>query len=108
MTILKPVSRSPEKGAETLVWLATLPEGAIANGGYYFDKEHVMPSAEAQDMGAARGLWEVSKAQCATERRSAGRPLSRCLQHYFFRGRERPRLRLTALVTSPIRHNGFF
>ena len=28
MTILKPVSRSPEKGAETLVWLATSPEVA--------------------------------------------------------------------------------
>src|SRR6185503_442462 len=69
MTILKPVSRSPEKGAETLVWLATSPEAATVNGGYYFDKEHVTPSAEAQDMDAARRLWEVSEAQCATEAR---------------------------------------
>ena len=68
MTILKPVSRSPEKGAETLVWLATSPEGATANGGYYFDREHVMPSAEARDMETARRLWEVSEAQCAGAR----------------------------------------
>ena len=45
MTILKPVARSPEKGAETLVWLATSPEAATVNGGYYFDKEHVLSSA---------------------------------------------------------------
>ena len=68
MTILRPVSRSPEKGAETLVWLATAPEAAIVNGGYYFDKEQVMPSAEAQDMDAARRLWDVSEAQCASPR----------------------------------------
>jgi NAD(P)-dependent dehydrogenase (short-subunit alcohol dehydrogenase family) len=69
MTILKPVSRSPQKGAETLVWLATSPEGATVTGGYYFDKGHVVPSAEAQDMETARRLWEVSEAQCAARRR---------------------------------------
>jgi NAD(P)-dependent dehydrogenase (short-subunit alcohol dehydrogenase family) len=68
MTILRPVSRSPEKGAETLVWLATLPEAATVNGGYYFDKEHVLPSVEAQNMDTARRLWEVSEAQCASPR----------------------------------------
>ncbi len=68
MTILRPVSRSPEKGAETLVWLATLPEAATVNGGYYFDKEHVLPSTEAQNMDTARRLWEVSEAQCASPR----------------------------------------
>jgi NAD(P)-dependent dehydrogenase (short-subunit alcohol dehydrogenase family) len=74
MTILWPVSRSPEKGAETLVWLATSPEVATANGGYYFDKEHVMPSPEAQDMDSARRLWQVSEAQCAgSERDPKGR-----------------------------------
>ena len=68
MTILRPVSRSPEKGAETLVWLATSPEAAIVNGGYYFDKEHALPSAEAQNIETARRLWEVSEAQCASPR----------------------------------------
>jgi len=74
MTILRPVSRSPQKGAETLVWLATLPQSALANGGYYFDKQQVMPSPEAQDMDTARRLWEVSEAQCASPRRGAETP----------------------------------
>jgi NAD(P)-dependent dehydrogenase (short-subunit alcohol dehydrogenase family) len=68
MTILRPVSRSPQKGAETLVWLATLPEHAIANGGYYFDRQQVTPSAAARDMDAARRLWEASQMQCASLR----------------------------------------
>ena len=66
MTILRPVSRSPQKGAETLVWLATLPEHAIANGGYYFDMQQVTPSDAARDMDAARRLWEASEMQCAS------------------------------------------
>ena len=74
MTILRPVSRSPQKGAETLAWLATLPQSALANGGYYFDKQQVMPSLEAQDMDAARRLWEVSEAQCASRPRGAETP----------------------------------
>ena len=68
MTILGPVSRRPQKGAETLVWLATLPEHAIANGGYYFDMQQVAPSAAARDMDAARQLWEASQMQCASLR----------------------------------------
>ena len=74
MTILKPVSRSPQKGAETLVWLATLPQSALANGGYYFDKQQAMPSPEAQDMDTARRLWEVSEAQCPSPRHGAETP----------------------------------
>ena len=68
MTILRPISRSPQKGAETLVWLATLPEHAIANGGYYFDRQQVTPSDAARDMHAARRLWEASEMQCASLR----------------------------------------
>jgi NAD(P)-dependent dehydrogenase (short-subunit alcohol dehydrogenase family) len=68
MTILRPVSRSPQKGAETLVWLAGLPEHAIANGGYYVDMHQVTPSEVAQDRDAARRLWEASQMQCASLR----------------------------------------
>src|SRR5262245_5304737 len=39
MTILRPASRSPEKGAETLVWLATSPDVANVSGGYFSDQE---------------------------------------------------------------------
>ena len=61
MVLLRPVSRSVEAGAETLVWLATA--GNIVSGGYYYDMKLRLPSPEAQDAQAARRLWEVSEAQ---------------------------------------------
>jgi NAD(P)-dependent dehydrogenase (short-subunit alcohol dehydrogenase family) len=69
MTTLWPVSRSVEKGAETLVWLATSPDVDRTNGGYYVDMEWVAPSPQAQDVQSARRLWEVSEAQCASGKR---------------------------------------
>ena len=65
MTILRPASRSPEKGAETLVWLATSPDVANVSGVYFFDQEQRLPSSEAQDTGTARRLWKISERQCA-------------------------------------------
>jgi NAD(P)-dependent dehydrogenase (short-subunit alcohol dehydrogenase family) len=65
MTILRPVARSPEKGAETLVWLATSPDVANVSGVYFFDQEQRPPSPEAQDREIARRLWELSERQCA-------------------------------------------
>ena len=37
MALTKPFSRSPAKGAETLLWLAESPEVANQSGGYLFD-----------------------------------------------------------------------
>ena len=71
MTILRPVARSPEKGAETLVWLATAPHVANVSGAYFFDQEQRPPSPEAQDMETAGRLWEISKRQCAADDPSA-------------------------------------
>src|SRR6266550_3324178 len=71
MTVLRPVSRSPEKGAETLVWLATSPDIANLSGAYFFDQEQRPPSPEAQDRETARRLWDVSERQCAVSGRSA-------------------------------------
>lgn len=65
MLLLKPFSRSPEKGAGTLVWLATSQEVAAVNGGYYVDMQQRQPSPQAQDMETARRLWLASEAQCA-------------------------------------------
>ena len=62
MVLLRPVSRSVEAGAETLVWLATA--GNIVGGGYYYDMKLRLPSPQAQDAQAARRLWEVSETQC--------------------------------------------
>jgi NAD(P)-dependent dehydrogenase (short-subunit alcohol dehydrogenase family) len=63
MTILRPFSRSPEKGAETLVWLAEAPGQSLVSGGYYVDKRLVTPSPARQEEGAARRLWELSQEQ---------------------------------------------
>ena len=66
MLALGPMSRSPEKGAETLVWLATSPDVDRTSGGYYTDMEWVAPSPQAQNMQSARRLWELSESQCAS------------------------------------------
>jgi NAD(P)-dependent dehydrogenase (short-subunit alcohol dehydrogenase family) len=63
MTMIRPFSRSPAKGAETLVWLADSPDAADRPGGYFVDKRPGKSTAEAQDMDAARRLWEVSERQ---------------------------------------------
>ena len=44
MTILAADVAEPGEGGGDLVWLATSPEAEIVNGGYYFDKECVLPS----------------------------------------------------------------
>jgi NAD(P)-dependent dehydrogenase (short-subunit alcohol dehydrogenase family) len=54
-------ARSPEKGAETLVYLATSPEVQGASGGYYFDCKPSTPSAAGRDDGTAERLWQVSE-----------------------------------------------
>ena len=71
MTLLGPVSRSPQKGADTLVWLATSPDIAHVSGAYFFDRQQTRPSPKAQDAEIARRLWEISERQCAVSRRSA-------------------------------------
>jgi len=55
------LARSPEKGAETLAFLAASPEVQGASGGYYFDCKLTQPSPAAQDDEAAERLWTVSE-----------------------------------------------
>jgi NAD(P)-dependent dehydrogenase (short-subunit alcohol dehydrogenase family) len=63
MTLVRPFARSAKKGAETLVWLVESPEVANQSGGYFFDNERRRPTLAAQDVEAARYLWEVSEDQ---------------------------------------------
>ena len=51
---------SPERGAETPVYLASSPEVEGKTGGYYDRCALSTPSREAQDDAAARRLWEES------------------------------------------------
>jgi NAD(P)-dependent dehydrogenase (short-subunit alcohol dehydrogenase family) len=54
-------ARSPEKGAETVVYLASSPQVQGESGGYYFDCKPTPTSPAAQDDVAAERLWHVSE-----------------------------------------------
>jgi hypothetical protein len=70
MTILRPVSRSPEKGAETVVWLATSPDvavhavaqaragGANGKGGVAMNEKEIL-ALEDKRFGAMQWIWET-------------------------------------------------
>ena len=51
---------SPEKGAETSVYLASSPEVEGVSGKYLIKKAETRSSDESYDEGLARRLWEVS------------------------------------------------
>ncbi|RIK94579.1 MAG: short-chain dehydrogenase [Proteobacteria bacterium] len=55
------ILRSPEKGAETGVWLATSPDVAGVSGRYFADRREKQPAKYAQDDAAAKRLWEISE-----------------------------------------------
>jgi len=60
--LIRPLYRSPEQGAETLVWLATDTEGGAPSAVYYVDCHPAEPTAAAQDTEMAQRLWEASAA----------------------------------------------
>jgi retinol dehydrogenase 12 len=55
-----PFARTPERGARTLVWLATSPAVEGVTGKYFHDERESRISSAAQDMEVARRLWEAS------------------------------------------------
>lgn len=63
MAVMKRFAHTPEKGAETLVWLADTDSKNLESGRYYADKQVRTPSVQASNMEAAKRLWEVSWAQ---------------------------------------------
>jgi NAD(P)-dependent dehydrogenase (short-subunit alcohol dehydrogenase family) len=58
--LFKPFMRSPEQGADTLVYLASSPDAGEINGKYLTDRKEVSP-AEPRDETAQKRLWEVSE-----------------------------------------------
>ncbi|MCB0187314.1 MAG: SDR family NAD(P)-dependent oxidoreductase, partial [Caldilineaceae bacterium] len=54
------IARSPEKAAETVVYLATSPDVANVTGQYFVDCKPKAPDAAATDRATAKRLWEVS------------------------------------------------
>ena len=60
MSLGKPVMRSPQKGAETVIWLASSPDAVADNGAYFVDMKVKTPSNLARDDEIAARLWQVS------------------------------------------------
>jgi retinol dehydrogenase-12 len=61
VTIARPFMASPERGADTIVYLTSSPDVAGETGGYYVKRQRREPSAAARDDAAARKLWEISE-----------------------------------------------
>jgi retinol dehydrogenase-14 len=57
----KPFLRTPAKGAETVVWLASSPEVEGVTGKYFFDRREKQSSPESYDQNVASKLWEASE-----------------------------------------------
>jgi NAD(P)-dependent dehydrogenase (short-subunit alcohol dehydrogenase family) len=51
---------SPEKGAETIVYLASSPDVAGVSGEYFYQCRQATPTTGARDDAAARRLWMTS------------------------------------------------
>ncbi len=54
------IARSPEKGAETSIYLASSPEVQSISGKYFVDCKVTQPAPQAADRTVARRLWDVS------------------------------------------------
>jgi retinol dehydrogenase 12 len=53
--------KSPNRGASTIVHLASSPEAGEISGGYFADSRQTGPSGQAKDDDLAERLWEVSE-----------------------------------------------
>jgi NAD(P)-dependent dehydrogenase (short-subunit alcohol dehydrogenase family) len=60
----KPFARSPKRGAESTIYLASSPKVEGISGQYYFNCREHKPSAAARDDEAAKKLWVISEQLC--------------------------------------------
>lgn len=80
MRLARPFLRTPEQGAETVVYLATSPEVTGVSGQYFIDKTPTEPARQVSDPEIARELWEVSM-ELTKEAGASGGPFSALLPH---------------------------
>ena len=55
-----PFMLTPDEGADTIVWLASLPETDGWSGQYFAKRRPEQPKSDAEDREVARRLWETS------------------------------------------------
>jgi len=60
MKVVHLFGRSPEEGAETVVYLASSPELEGVSGKYFFDKQPIESAPVSYDRQTAQRLWQVS------------------------------------------------
>jgi NAD(P)-dependent dehydrogenase (short-subunit alcohol dehydrogenase family) len=71
---LRLAMRSPERGADTLVWLSGgVPGRDWDSGGYYADRKAARANPAADDLDLARDLWERSALLCGLEQETPSR-----------------------------------
>ncbi len=58
--LFKPFAKSPEKGAETSLYLASSPEVEGVTGNYFVNRKAEPSSSESYDTALAARLWKVS------------------------------------------------
>jgi NAD(P)-dependent dehydrogenase (short-subunit alcohol dehydrogenase family) len=61
LAITRPFQRTPEEGADTMVYLATAPDVASVSGQYFINRKIKRGSSESRDEANARRLWELSE-----------------------------------------------
>ncbi len=59
--LFKPFMRSPEQGADTIVYLAVSPDAEGMNGRYLSDRKVTSSSKESYDEDLRKQLWEASE-----------------------------------------------
>lgn len=70
--LASPFAKSPEQGADSLIWLATSPEAASLKGEYVSNRRPKTPQPQALDEKLASDLWVLSEKLCAEVTSRAG------------------------------------
>ncbi len=67
----RPILLTPGQGADTIVWLATMPPERLGSGRFWHDRrprpEYLLPWTRGQDPGTVRKLWDQLAATTATD-----------------------------------------
>lgn len=59
--------RTAEKGAETIIWLATSPDVEGISGKYFKDKKEIRSNKSSYDIAFQQRLWQVSEQLCGLQ-----------------------------------------
>lgn len=75
--LMQSILRTPEQGADTIVWLCTAPRTAETTGGFWFDRApaptHLLPWTREPDSERQR-LWDLCERTAAETARIRSRP----------------------------------